>query len=166
MNNPYQPPRADVAQQVDAKPGSPVKAVLIGALVDTGGTIIAVALVSIAYGIQLGLSGMPPADMAQAFENLPWNSWPSLAGVVMGSLSSVLGGYVCARIVRRQEYRWAGVLSLISVALGFLLGGESGVWQGLLHVAITVACVMAGAWLRVRSVRRAYAAAAGARLSA
>ena len=42
---------------------------------------------------------------------MPPQSALTMLGILLGALMSVLGGYVCARIVRRDEYRVGGIMA-------------------------------------------------------
>jgi hypothetical protein len=67
----------------------------------------------------------------------------------------VLGGFVCARIVQRDEYRWGGVLAACVFVAGMLLGGGSDAPENELVLGlVSVIATMFGAHLgRSRSSR-------------
>ncbi len=56
MTNPFAPPASRVKDFTTSR-GSPFKAVIVGLVVDFGGTTIAGVLLTIDYGIVLGSSG-------------------------------------------------------------------------------------------------------------
>jgi hypothetical protein len=55
--NPYKPPTSEV-QDLPAAPGSPIKAIFLGLLVDIGGTTALSVLIGIVYMILLMQSGL------------------------------------------------------------------------------------------------------------
>jgi heme A synthase len=137
-----------VADQ-DRPPGSPLKGVILGVLVDIVGTIVAGLLIGILYGILLAGSG---TDMAEA-ERLASDptSGVGLAGLATGFAFSFLGGYVCARVVRRSELKWASVVACIGVAFGLLIGSQT--YSLTLHLflaALSFCVVLLGGYAGAR----------------
>src|SRR5690606_37718675 len=63
--NPYAPPGAAVGD-LPAKPGSAVKAVVLGFLVDIGGTLVGTIVLGIVYGIVLAASGASEEELIAA----------------------------------------------------------------------------------------------------
>jgi membrane protease YdiL (CAAX protease family) len=144
--SPYRPPEAPVADQ-DRPRGSPVKGMLYGALVDIGGTLLAGIVLGILWGIWLAASGNSAEQIAEAVKNPDPTSLVSIAGYVIGTAFSGLGGYVCARVARETELRCAAVVAGISIAFGFAVGGAQTPEMGVLMIVTTVAAVMLGAWM-------------------
>ena len=144
--SPYRPPEAPVADQ-DRPRGSPVRGMLYGALVDIGGTLLAGIVLGILWGSWLAASGNSAEQIAEAVKNPDPTSLVAIAGYVIGTAFSGLGGYVCARVARETELRCAAVVAGISIAFGFAVGGAQTFEMGVLMVVTTVAAVMLGAWL-------------------
>jgi hypothetical protein len=141
-NNPYSPSKANLRDQ-PPQAGSPLKAVAVGFVVDLGGTIAASIIIGIAYGLYAA-SGASTSDTATA--PLNWPNWLSTTASMIGLGFSVLGGYCCARIVQRDEYRWGGVLAACVFVAGLLLGsGESAAEEDLFLGAVSVMGTMVGA---------------------
>lgn len=155
--SPYAPPSATVAT-AEQQRGSPWKAVVLGLLTDIGGSIIASVVIGIAYAALLASSGMAQDDAMQAFADLEQNTTLMLLMYGVGGLFSVLGGYVCARIVRYNELRWAMLVAFGSATTGVLLGSQDEPAAQLLLLGATVAAVLLGAWLGARVNRRRLAA--------
>jgi len=108
QQNPYTPPQAQLADS-EPRPGSPVKAVVLGVVVDIGGTLVTSLMLGIAYGVSLAASGATQEEIAQIGANIPPDSWVVIVGTVLGCGFSVAGGYVCARIVKQAEYRYGAI---------------------------------------------------------
>lgn len=154
MTSPYQAPKASVAD-VEAAPGSPVKAVIFGVLIDVGGSLVVGILLTVGYGIVLAASGVPPEDLERVMSNPEPLSAVSLIGNLLGCVASFLGGYVCARVAGREEYKWAGMVAGISAIAGFGFGlAAYSIEWNLLFVLVTAAVVMAGARTAVRRKER------------
>lgn len=152
--NVYEPPKADLG--VERNPGSVVKAVAVGSLIEIVGTFVAGLIVVIVYGIHLASQGMSPQEMqSRLVEFDPWSGYV-LASVLLGMLVSVLAGYVCARIANTTSYRSAYIMSGISCALGMLSGIGSYAWWVLVILgALTVFAVLFGARLYIQKLRTA-----------
>ena len=120
-------------------------AVLMGMAVDiVGSALVGVVLLAI-YALQLQGSGMSEGDMREALKHIPPDSGVAVAGTLLGALMSVFGGYVCARVVRQDEYRVGLVMAAILGLYGLLVD-DSGPIDGLtlLFTVTTVACNMLG----------------------
>jgi hypothetical protein len=118
LHNPYAAPDAKLADPA-ATPGSPLKAVTIGLLVDIGGSIVATLLLAVVYGIILGASGATQEEI-EAATSVSTDSWFFYIGTLIGCAFSALGGYVCARIARQSEHRLGAILAGLSVLIGLL----------------------------------------------
>lgn len=151
-HNPYAAPDAKLADPA-AVPGSAIKAVSIGLLVDIGGSILAILLLAITYGVVLGATGASQEDIEAATAT---GSWFFYAGTVVGGGFSALGGYVCARVARQSEIRLGGILAVVSALIGLLLTfDEYSLAMNVLIGAGGAAAVMLGArWGMARNRRQ------------
>jgi hypothetical protein len=143
-NNPYTPPNSPVGDVAPEK-GSPAKAVILGVVVDVGGSFAAGMLLTTVY-IAVEMSrGSSEAEVAAALTTLSPYSWFGLTGMGLGCLLSVLAGYVCARIAKKDEYGLGAIVAAISVVVALLTGAQqfSAVFNGVLAV-LTGASVMIG----------------------
>jgi MFS family permease len=153
MTNPYEPPQTPVS---DPQPqaGSPVKAVLLGLAVDIGGSLVASVLLGIVYAVMLASSGVSGDELRTELEGVMQTGWGFTIASAVGCAFSVLGGWVCARVSRRRDYRLGWVLAACSVGIGTLISADGySVLQQVLLGGVTVACVLIG----VRSGMRASA---------
>lgn len=150
MDN-YRPPKADVADPPRG-PGSPFTAVVVGLLVDVGGTVLASALMGILYSAYLAAQGVQLDDIQDRLQEGFQQGWGFALATAVGSACSFLGGYVCARIARRRDSMPVLVLSALSVSVGLLLGppGNYAVGETISLSALTVLCIFAGARLGMR----------------
>jgi hypothetical protein len=161
QQNPYTPPQAELAD-AEPPPGSPVKAVVLGLVVDIGGTLGASVVLGIVYGFHLAASGASGEELAELSANIPLDSWVGIASTVLGCAFSALGGYVCARIAGRSEYKLGAILGVISTLVG--LSMAIGYYPQRINVTLAVVtflAVMLGArigYIRNRSARAAPAA--------
>jgi len=150
VTNPYRPPEAVVKDQ-DRAYGSPLKAVTFGVLTDILGTTAASILLSFIYGIALAVGGASAEEITQAATQADPGSGLSIIGFVIGTGFSFLGGYVCARVAGRDELKWASVVAVISIGIGFLIGAQ--VYAAELNVLLAIlgiGAVMAGGYVGAR----------------
>lgn len=154
-NDPFRPPATNV-DALDVQRGSAVKAVVMGALVDIGGSMLSGIIFYVLYGIYLGATGNSVEDMGKPFAAADASNSPiAFLLNMVGCLFSVLGGYVCARIAKHGEYRLGAILAVVTVSLGFLLlsGGEPDPLAGI-YSLLTVASVMVGSHLGAKTNQR------------
>ena len=103
-------------------------------------------LLDLAYAARLAAGGMTPEQVDAALKSIPPESTVAVLGMLLGSLCSVAGGYACARIVRRDEYRVAAMMAALSLFISLLLGaGDQPPDMLFLLSACEVACVLLGA---------------------
>ena len=107
------------------KPGSWFKAIALGLATDIGGTLVATAILALIYGIALAASGVKREDIAATMQASATDSWLFYVSSLVGLGFSALGGYVCARIVRRSELKFGAILAALSALLGILFAGEN-----------------------------------------
>jgi hypothetical protein len=147
-DNPYKPPGTELDGRPPrpTRPGSPVKAVAIGLVVDLGGSLVLNLLLTILYWVSLQTSGMSQEELSYALSHIPSNSWVWIANVLLGAGIDVLSGFVCARIMRRDEYRVGAVLAAISALCTLQLSdaGDSVEDLTVLLTLCTAACTMLG----------------------
>ena len=145
--NPYAPPEATV-KDLPAKAGSAFKAVAFGLGADIGGTFVAGIALALIYGVVLGASGASTEEIMASTKAIGTDSWLFYAGTLVGLAFSVLGGYVCARIARRDEMRLGAILAGLSALIGVLFSGEAYQLGTLISLTLAgIGAVMIGARL-------------------
>lgn len=160
--DPYRPPAADVSgTETGDRPGSALKAILLGLAVDVGGTAVVGTLIAIAWGVALGAGGASAAEIDRFFRESTAFLW---VGLGTGLAFSALGGYVAARIANRAEYRFALMLGLFSLAFGELMlrgVGDTGYpeWARLVGNLLVLPAAFAGGHWRVLEKSRRRGAA-------
>jgi hypothetical protein len=119
--NPYAPPQAAV-KDAPAAVGSAFKAVTLGLVADIGGTFAVTVVFLLLYGMVLGVSGASVEEILATVDFTSTDSWQFYASTALGLGCSVLGGYVCARVARRDEMKLGAITALLSAALAMFLG--------------------------------------------
>jgi hypothetical protein len=145
----YKTPKAPVKDsKPDHKPGSALKALLVGSMIDIPGSFVVSFIVSLLAMIVLmsqGLNQQQASSMLQLDHEGSTFSW-ILNGV--GFLMSVNAGYWCARVANRPSLGIPAIQALISTSVSFLLTPKSEMTQLALILNLsTFPAVMAGAAL-------------------
>src|SRR5690349_20937062 len=102
MDNPYRAPTAAV-RDPPPPPRSPILAMVAGLAVDIGGSMLASIVIGIVYAVVLASRGMAPEEVGKILTALDPSSGYFILSSAIGFGFSLLGGYVCARIARRDE---------------------------------------------------------------
>ena len=129
--------------------GSPVKAIIIGLVVDISGSLVSAFILAIAYSVLLTSRGLSPEEIEYHLTNLDIYSTFSIITMIVGGIMTVLGGYVCARIVNYSEYKFTFIFGFISAAFGHI--ASESYYSTLDSMALgilTLGCALLGAWLR------------------
>lgn len=144
QNNPYVPSKAGLSET--PKPAaSPLKSVLLGLVVDVGGSFLLGIVLSVGYAISLASAGMSESKIMEAMLNPFSNPLILVVGTLGGAALSVAGGFVCARLSRRPDYRLGFILGGISAVSGLLMSYESySLPVNLLLTLLTFASVLLG----------------------
>jgi hypothetical protein len=149
-NNPYTPPQAPLRESAGPVTGPGWKALLLGVVTDIGGTLAVSVVLSVIAALVMGDSAADPETFRS---NLNSGIWPML-GMVFGSLCTVAGGYVAARVANHAEYRYAAACGLIALVLSELMvgGGDAQADFGMRIAGwiATVPLAMLGARFRLR----------------
>ena len=130
--------------------GSPLKAIIIGLVVDIGGSLVSAFIMAIAYSALLASQGLWPEEIQNHLTNLDPYSAFSVITMVAGGCMTVLGGYVCARIVNYSEYKFTFIFGFVSASFGHI--ASESYYATLDNIALgilTLGCALFGAWLRV-----------------
>jgi hypothetical protein len=132
-----------------------VKGVVVGALVDIVGSNVGALPIAIVAVTRVDLTGLPRAEQGPAI-TAALHSDPVLysAGLLVGGLFSVLGGYVAAHVAKRGEVVNGALSSVACVLIGvwaFAYGsGSQPLWQHLVYVALSPALGALGGYLQLR----------------
>lgn len=154
-NNPYTPPQTNVDTK-EFKPGKWYNAILLGFLVDFIGTMLVSILLSILVTAYYMSNGIKVDEVRGLLTTTDFSSPIYLVSLGIGLMFSILGGYVCARIANRLEYRYVAIIGLLDILLGLIMSPQS--FPTLHHLALTglsFAALFTGAYLHITARRRA-----------
>jgi len=155
-DNIYASPRAKVeTYPATNRKGSPIKAIVIGVLVDIGSTLLFGMLVGLSYGLWMVSQGMGSEEIESTFLSQQLVSIYGLSMVTAGLSFSILSGYVCARIVNYKEYKFATLLSVVTISLTLLMGATNhSLLENIVLNLLTIIAVLLGAMIHVKRKAR------------
>jgi ABC-type glycerol-3-phosphate transport system permease component len=149
VSDPYRPPGARVKDPQSQRPRSTPLAILLGFIVDVGGTTVFSVVAATVASILLVSGGTGPENIGQALEQSATFQITSLAG---GLACTALGGYVAARFANRSEYATAFAVGLASLVFGeamVLVAGQiAPLWLRLAGDALVIPAALLGGHLR------------------
>ena len=128
-----------------------IKAVIVGLVADVGGTAAFFFVFAILGGILLSSTGRGMEELETYTKTTGFLVLSSFGG----SLFSVFGGYVSARIAGRAEIKNASATGTLSAMTGVLFlilsSGSSPLWLDILALIAIVPCSMLGGYLCLKS---------------
>jgi len=125
-----------------------VKAVVIGWLVAVVGSAIIGGIIAAIFAFTLV---GPDMDPVQIQEQLADSIGLQSAGLIVGLIFSILGGYLAALIAKFAELKhalWVGILSVLIGLLGFLMPQQAGLLLLLAGIILTIPAALLGGYLR------------------
>jgi hypothetical protein len=131
-----------------------LRGIIIGGMTNLVGSMAMLVPVAIGAAMRIDLSALAPGERALAVAEALQRPGYQLPALLLGSLFSVVGGYVSARCAQRAEVMNGALASIPSMLLGVspLLGGHVPLplWQ---HLGLFALCPVVGAlggYLRLR----------------
>jgi len=140
MDNPYKPPTAQLRWE-PSHPGSLVKAVIAGVLIDLGGTWIVNFVGLVAYAFYLYSQGWSEDEVSREYVFLSIYSLPGLILPTARFSISIVTGHLCAKIAKERMYLAAILISLTSALIGYLaLKNAYSYYAWKEHLGLTAIC--------------------------
>ncbi|WP_428380980.1 hypothetical protein [Nevskia ramosa] len=120
-----------------------IKGVLIGAIV----TLLLDLVAGGALVPMLGggpLLDLPQEEQAAALDAFSMSA-PYLTGaMIIGLLTTVFGGYIAARVAKREPYLNSSLLGVVGVLIGLALGADLPVWYNATALLLTIPASLLG----------------------
>jgi len=137
-------PPPDHPNRLSEVPGSPLRAVLTGVAIDVCGSRVVDIVAVTAYAMHLVTPGMTDAQATELLQKAPPSFGLLFVLTALGMLMSVAGGYACARVALRDEWRVGAILAAVAVVFGLLVDDAGVSDLSLLYILCDVAGLMLG----------------------
>lgn len=129
-----------------------IKGVALGVLADIGGSVLAsILLLSWFVGDAIA-PDLPPEEAERIMQRLAQDGAFLILNLLLGLAFTGLGGYVAARVAGRERYLNAGLVGVISLALGVLFGGQAPLWFEVAGFLLILPAALYGGYLADRQV--------------
>ena len=109
----------------------------------------AVVVIDIVLGtasVALFAGNIPEASL----NALETNTGLLLFIMIFGTLSTVIGGFIAARVAKEEIYLNSGMVGVIGIVLGLLVGGEYPIWFTVLSYLSIIPSALLGGYQLVR----------------
>jgi hypothetical protein len=120
------------------------RAILLGFVVDFSGSVAFGVICGVVAGVMQAGRGGDPAEATQMLLNSPRYL---TAGLIVGSLFVVVGGFVTGRIARHDRILNGLALGIVDLILGLTYLGQLPAWYHTIAMVVTIPCALLGAWL-------------------
>jgi predicted membrane channel-forming protein YqfA (hemolysin III family) len=99
------------------------------------------------FGGPILTSGLNNKQMEEAITALTKGNSFLIFNMIIGSLTTVLGGYIAGRVAKREIYLNSGVIGLVGIAFGIMFGDHYPTWYNLAAFITVVPLALAGGYL-------------------
>jgi hypothetical protein len=131
--------------------GISIKAVVLATLAVLGIDVVAGFMLAGWLGGDEVRNAATDEEIAAASAALLQNRGYLAAILLEGTATTVLGGYLAARLARVVPYFNALAFGILGLVLGALLSVEVPTWFRVIGLSLTLPAALAGAWLWKRS---------------
>ena len=128
---------------------SPNAVVLGSLLVLALDAVVSVGLVALRGG-EIFVEGRSVEQISEALHAVMLSKSFLLASMVLGTLTTVIGGYVAARIGKQFPYFNGLVIGLLGMLIGLTFWSEYPLWFNLLALVSVVPSALLGSHIAVR----------------
>lgn len=125
-------------------------ALVVAFLAEIGVDILSHSLLFYAFASGSIQADMGDAEFRQLYDTVSASSAFTLASLLLGSATTIGGGYFAARLARRYPYYHGLAMGLIGIAFTLYLWREQPLWLGLLSVVTNIPLCIYGAHLARR----------------
>jgi hypothetical protein len=133
-----------------------IRAVVVGSLVMLSVDILTSIFLFTFFGADSLTPGATQDEIAAVGKIIEQNDWYLLTGFLLGTFSTVLGGYVAARITKILPLFNACAVGFVGIAAAILLGsqGDSPWWFNALGYLSTIPAAIVGGYLARRELKQ------------
>ncbi len=129
-----------------------IKAVLLASLAVIGVDILSGMMLLGIYAPEL-TSTMTDEQLRRALAALMQNREYVVLSLILGTASTMLGGYLAARLARTVPFFNALAFGVLGVTLGLLTSGDLPTWYRVLGIGITIPAALIGAQIAKKRMK-------------
>ncbi|HEX2494953.1 MAG TPA: hypothetical protein VHK24_14370 [Steroidobacter sp.] len=130
-----------------------IKAIVLATLAVFGIDVVSGFVLLLFFGGRVIESGMNDEQRSAAMLALTQDSGYLTAALILGTASTVLGGYLTSRLARKLPYFNALAFGALGVVLGWFMSTESPTWFRAIALAATIPAALLGAYAHGRRPR-------------
>ena len=123
------------------------KGIILAALLVLVLDTIAGVVMFVSMGGSFLRSGMTEQQMSDAIAALTLSTNFLLGSVILGTLATIAGGYVAARIAKKEPYLNASIIGVFGIVLGVLLANNYPLWFNVLGFVLVLPAALFGGHL-------------------
>ena len=124
-----------------------IKGVILGIVVALILDIIAAFVMGAIVGVSLVKEGMTQQQLKEAVVAVILSTGFLLGSGIFGTLSTILGGYIAARVAKNNYYMNAAVIGVLGIVLNALTGTDYPLWFNSLAVLLILPAALLGGHL-------------------
>lgn len=130
------------------------KALALGILTDFGGTILASTIIFAMFAGNLASEQMSPEEIEEMVKAATQSGGFLLTSLIVGLGFSALGGYVAARVAKKELYLNAGLVGVFSLLVGLLSGSQGPIWFNVAGYLLVIPAALYGGYFADRQINR------------
>ena len=148
--NPYKKPDSNLETHEEL-PSRPVRGIILGLVIDLGGTIVLVIISTIIYSFVLVSGGASQGEIESLTKGFEPTSTFGMINIILGLFMSFIGGMYCAKIARSKNYLYPGIMASISFVISIVSAwGTVANYLLMILSTTTVVAVLLGARMHLR----------------
>ena len=125
--------------------GISIKAVLVASLLTVVVDIVLGIVLIFAYSTSAITPGMTENEIQNAVSVVSSSTPVLLTGMILGSLSTVLGGYVAARLSKAAPYLNSLAFGIVGIILGVFMAEGLPLWYNIVGFIVVIPASLFGA---------------------
>lgn len=123
------------------------KGIILAALLVLVLNMIAGVVMFVSMGGSFLRRGMTEQQMSDTINALTLSTNFLLGSVIIGTLVTIVGGYVAARIAKKEPYLNASIIGVLGIVLGVLLANNYPLWFNVLGFVMVLPAALLGGHL-------------------
>ena len=127
-----------------------ILAILLMLVLDT---ISGVALMGV-MGSHVLQEGLTDQQVNEAIAAVTHNRDFLLWSLILGTLSTIVAGYVAAQIAKKEPYLNAGVVGVLGIAIGLIFSADYPLWFNVLGFLLVIPAALLGGHLARPRIER------------